>query len=151
MNVSDEELFEKWLAALRSGEYEQGEAYLRPNERFYCCLGVLCDVTDREAWTFTEYGDYYWGEETSESTPPAWLSAELGIEEYVTLLTYLNDHGGFTFVEIAEVLEKARTLDQRDEDHLLRIAGDLSTGQATSDAVLSFFGMRGFNQSSPAP
>jgi hypothetical protein len=32
-----------WLAALRSGEYEQGGAYLNRNGKF-CCLGVLCDL-----------------------------------------------------------------------------------------------------------
>ena len=38
-----------WLAALRSGKYEQGQHALRvPGEQAgqyaYCCLGVLCDV-----------------------------------------------------------------------------------------------------------
>lgn len=37
----------KWLAALRSGNYTQGQnALIRIKEstREYCCLGVLCDV-----------------------------------------------------------------------------------------------------------
>lgn len=38
----------KWLTALRSGKYKQGEGYLRQknyhNKIEYCCLGVLCDV-----------------------------------------------------------------------------------------------------------
>jgi hypothetical protein len=33
----------RWLAALRSGEYEQGRGYLHPGSTF-CCLGVLCDL-----------------------------------------------------------------------------------------------------------
>lgn len=43
------EVKEKWLNALRSGEYEQTNGCLRDmgNEKIpsgYCCLGVLCDV-----------------------------------------------------------------------------------------------------------
>ena len=33
----------QWVAALRSGNYEQGRRYLRWGEGF-CCLGVLCDL-----------------------------------------------------------------------------------------------------------
>lgn len=32
-----------WLAALRSGEYEQGASALKRGGK-YCCLGVLCDL-----------------------------------------------------------------------------------------------------------
>ena len=38
----------KWVAALRSGEYQQGFAYLQQviesGSSRYCCLGVLCRV-----------------------------------------------------------------------------------------------------------
>lgn len=37
------ELKQRWLNALRSGNYQQGSGYLNRQER-YCCLGVLCDV-----------------------------------------------------------------------------------------------------------
>lgn len=36
----DPELKAKWVAALRSGEHEQGENFLYAEGR-YCCLGVL--------------------------------------------------------------------------------------------------------------
>jgi hypothetical protein len=39
----DAELKAKWVAALRSGEYVQGTAYLESDGKF-CCLGVLCRV-----------------------------------------------------------------------------------------------------------
>ena len=39
----DPELKAKWVAALRSGEYKQGQGLLNNNERM-CCLGVLCEV-----------------------------------------------------------------------------------------------------------
>lgn len=46
----------RWVAALRSGEYQQGQGYLcqvtHPNTpeegKRYCCLGVLCDLAVQE-------------------------------------------------------------------------------------------------------
>jgi hypothetical protein len=40
---------EKWIAALRSGKYQQGHLRLRTGDAF-CCLGVLCDLVDHEGW-----------------------------------------------------------------------------------------------------
>lgn len=39
----NQEIKQKWLEALRSGEYKQGQSALRENDRF-CCLGVLCNL-----------------------------------------------------------------------------------------------------------
>jgi len=39
----------KWLAALRSGEYTQGQRWLKRGGR-YCCLGVLCDIMPEIGW-----------------------------------------------------------------------------------------------------
>lgn len=47
-------LWEKWDAALRSGEYQQARGVLREErsncgpEGGYCCLGVLQDVADKD-------------------------------------------------------------------------------------------------------
>jgi len=41
------EIAEKWVAALRSGEYQQERGYLH-TEHGHCCLGVLCDLHQRE-------------------------------------------------------------------------------------------------------
>lgn len=38
-----QDILNQWLAALRSGEYKQGQGKLRVSEGF-CCLGVLCDL-----------------------------------------------------------------------------------------------------------
>lgn len=43
----NKELKQKWVAALRSGEYKQGKGkllYHENGETSYCCLGVLCEV-----------------------------------------------------------------------------------------------------------
>lgn len=34
---------DKWVKALRSGDYKQGRGLLCENDKF-CCLGVLCDI-----------------------------------------------------------------------------------------------------------
>ena len=39
----DPVLKKKWVAALRSGKYEQGKEALRNGDK-YCCLGVLCEI-----------------------------------------------------------------------------------------------------------
>jgi len=41
------EVKEKWVAALRSGEYKKGRKYMRKGGR-YCCLGVLTDLYCKE-------------------------------------------------------------------------------------------------------
>tara|TARA_R110002074_G_scaffold402324_1_gene607118 strand:- start:177476 stop:177784 length:309 start_codon:yes stop_codon:yes gene_type:complete len=35
---------EKWVAALESGTFKQGNGQLRHRNK-YCCLGVLCEIT----------------------------------------------------------------------------------------------------------
>lgn len=41
------ELIEKWVEALRSGDYKQGRQALRNKYNEYCCLGVLCDISKK--------------------------------------------------------------------------------------------------------
>ena len=45
--MMDPELKQKWIDALRSGKYQQARSQLRSGEGF-CCLGVLCDITNTE-------------------------------------------------------------------------------------------------------
>ena len=54
----------KWVAALRSGEFKQGEGYLN-NKGTHCCLGILCELAliegkvpgYRDKSRITNYGD----------------------------------------------------------------------------------------------
>lgn len=41
---------DKWIAALRSGDYVQGRHCLQTWNHKFCCLGVLCDVLDPSKW-----------------------------------------------------------------------------------------------------
>jgi len=45
----NKELIRNWVKALRSGDYEQSSERLRSDDRF-CCLGVLCDVSEIGEW-----------------------------------------------------------------------------------------------------
>lgn len=51
----DADLKARWTAALRSGEYAQGQGVLRSatedgKDLEYCCLGVLLDTLNPEGW-----------------------------------------------------------------------------------------------------
>lgn len=56
-----QEVKTKWIAALRSGAYEQAEAALAretpDGQRCYCAIGVLADLIDPKGWRPDGYAD----------------------------------------------------------------------------------------------
>jgi hypothetical protein len=100
---------QKWVAALRSGEYKKGTRGLRsPNSEGgynYCCLGVLCNLINPNAWrhsVFSPGNDF----EERLSYVPDKISEEIGLsDDYQHELARLND-SGYSFAEIAEVIER---------------------------------------------
>jgi hypothetical protein len=44
----------RWVKALRSGEYKQTKGALRADSG-YCCLGVLCDLAEKEGIVVSEH------------------------------------------------------------------------------------------------
>lgn len=118
------EVKEKWLAALRSGNYAQGKGVLREGDGF-CCLGVLCDVAINEGvlspWTQNSITrSWKCGDDNSDEgyaiTPRAvqtWARIdETGTfredhtDENPGCLTMLNDFAGYNFAQIADVIEE---------------------------------------------
>ena len=122
-----------WIEALRSGKYGQGTAGLRSLDQ-YCCLGVACEVSDLGNWenkgddydTFRLYDGSLSRQERLNSVelvgealpPPAvlrWLGlktdqGQFRLESGVTeMLTSLNDNQGYTFEQIADVIESEPT------------------------------------------
>ena len=88
----------KWVAALRSGKYEQCRGDLRRGDKF-CCLGVACDLIDKDGWE-KEVGSFGMGWNGYESADlPFILSDESRI------LVELNDTAGLSFEEIADYIE----------------------------------------------
>ncbi len=54
----NEDIKQRWVEALRSGQYTQGTEYLR-RDNDYCCLGVLCDLKAPDGWHAYENSDLY--------------------------------------------------------------------------------------------
>lgn len=106
----NKEIKQKWVEALRSGEYEQGTESLRRDGK-YCCLGVLCDIhaySLKKEWE-TDNDFYYSYDGASMYLPRAvfnWAGLT-GRHPSVNgeLLANLND-GGTPFTEIADLIEK---------------------------------------------
>lgn len=48
--MTKEEFKAKWLEALRSGRYKQGQGFLRCGDE-YCCLGVALDIINPKGWS----------------------------------------------------------------------------------------------------
>jgi hypothetical protein len=71
--MMNQEIKEKWVNALRSGDYEQGQGALRNLDGQYCCLGVLCDLYDKHR--MEDFG--------AESS---WTVDTVSLNEYISVL-----------------------------------------------------------------
>ena len=87
----------KWLKALRSGKYSQGQDCLKDGDD-YCCLGVLCDVTN----TMPEDPGVSFADQTSTGTARPFL----GLSRMMQHSLAVRNDGGNTFEEIADHIEK---------------------------------------------
>lgn len=106
---------QKWVEALRSGEYTQTRGQLKDYSRF-CCLGVACDLFMKETGRGYWNGDIFYAEdggeyEASLLMPPImhWLGLEDRSGGYVSnsaprSLASQNDDGK-SFSEIADIIE----------------------------------------------
>ena len=109
----------KWLKALRSGKYKQGQDYLYADGKM-CCLGVACDLYAEEeggVWTRTSRAGIYKFEK-SMYAPPVNVQMWMGCGEQDWSLPFtfrsdsnnasiigLNDSAKLTFSQIADVIE----------------------------------------------
>jgi hypothetical protein len=108
------EIKARWVAALRSGEYQQGKGKLNQGGAM-CCLGVLCDLHAREtggAWEHVTSGvAYYAGSPNylpervqTWADLPDRAGATVEIRGDRSWLPWHND-GASTFAEIADAIE----------------------------------------------
>lgn len=93
----DAELKAKWVKALRSGQYEQGQGVLYNRDTgHYCCLGVLAEVAgvfldpDGKPQRAGHLRDHY----------------DILDQETQSDLWRMNDNHGKSFPEIADWIEK---------------------------------------------
>lgn len=98
----------EWIAALRSGNYSQAQGTLKTLGNYFCCLGVLCDLSAKKSLgSWQPSGNFvYEGAYISTSLPIA-LRLKLGIActEQDTLIK-MNDKESKSFNEIADYIEK---------------------------------------------
>lgn len=124
----DQAVKQKWLQALRGGQYQQAREALRVGEGF-CCLGVLCDLylKDGQPGEWQEGGiietpavDRRWSTPTEERVAmlPEAVVLWAGLHHheqstdprvtdrgYTTTLSSLNDNGR-SFTQIAKIIEE---------------------------------------------
>lgn len=123
------EIADKWVAALRSGKFEQAKEALKKGDG-YCCLGVLCTLTPEEVGKF-EGAKYYYNRKrfdedefgNSVEQPPYRVSEDGELPESVQEwsgikssdgsinsirknLVGLNDTDEASFCEIADIIEE---------------------------------------------
>ena len=110
---------DKWVAALRSGEFEQTQEVLvledDDGKKSYCCLGVACVLAIREGIAEDFPDEEY--EDWDQELPPSirdWLGLQSGsgrlaedVAEQEHLIG-LNDKANLTFTEIADVIESGK-------------------------------------------
>lgn len=113
----NQEIKAQWLAALRSGEYQQGHDESRQPDGSMCCLGVLCHISRLGEWD--EDGNYIIDGSSRRGDLP------LRVAEWADLpsqnphiggyaLSHYNDGAGaqkllvrpHTFAEIADLIER---------------------------------------------
>lgn len=115
------ENIEKWVDALRSGEYSQDAENLR-TDAGYCCMGVASDVSGCGTWKRNDNGQWWFtnGDEKEDAYPALSVVDWLGLTdeddkdsrvlhvhyegEYRELAS-LNDSEGLSFAEIADLIE----------------------------------------------
>lgn len=96
------EIKAKWLEALRSGKYSQTTEMLR-NSHGFCCLGVLCDVANGDAW---EDFEWKYGEIVCDTELPEPFAKDVGLKGHEeAALVKLNDDQHASFSEIADYIE----------------------------------------------
>jgi hypothetical protein len=108
-----------WINALRSGEWKQGQGYLKQIRREkseYCCLGVACVMAGVELDEIGLRGDFGLWDQDREGIYgdkiPQWLMEVLELtERELHQVVFLNDTY-YNFDDIADYLEGNFTKDR---------------------------------------
>lgn len=128
--MSRKKLYEKWIAALKSGEYDQGHEALK-TDAGYCCLGVMEEVCFDVEFTKDLCGIEWVDDEGNSAIPSGRKSETMGLFKKLTeedleliasygllappnhlesmrwaLMVYANDNG-LNFEQIADFLENS--------------------------------------------
>jgi hypothetical protein len=105
------ELKQKWIEALRSGQYKQGNAYLAQTDEDttdayrHCCLGVLAECAGEPRARLL--GNEILDDIKRTDLLDRWdFRDDAENESLQRRLAKMNDDGGLSFAEIADWIEK---------------------------------------------
>lgn len=103
----DAELKAKWVEALRSGKYQQGNGSLREGDK-YCCLGVACDLVNSDAWLPVAEGLYTFKHEGERHMMiwPLAVQTMFGLDYAQSNKLWNMNDSSQSFAEIADYIEK---------------------------------------------
>lgn len=96
------ERLEEWIAALRSGKYQQGYGQLREFDS-YCCLGVACDLYDATGWESVRDGLFR--QQDGALMPRVVKKAYRITDRDVGMLINRNDGEHLNFAALADYIE----------------------------------------------
>jgi len=113
------EIKDRWLEALRSGKYKQGKEMLQDSEKNFCCLGVLCNLYNKEKHTgwadLNINGDeilpikvMYWAGLISQNPNVKYAKTLATLSTFNDGMAVGNDNmdiGQLNFNEIADLIE----------------------------------------------
>lgn len=59
------EILNRWVEALESGKYPQGVGMLKTLDGRFCCLGILCELSQLDEWQVDGAETFYLGNSRS--------------------------------------------------------------------------------------
>jgi|SRR5579859_7966605 len=114
----DERIKGLWTTALRSGEFQQGTTRLKTvhigRQTLHCCLGVLCELHDREfecSQSFENHSgelpDHVMTWAGLEDSNPYIRRPPSGSyqNDYMTHISFMNDMEHYNFSQLADLIE----------------------------------------------
>jgi len=104
-----EEVKDKWVKALRSGEYKQGKNRLEDKQGNYCCLGVLCVLAQKEGVKIDLLSNPEQIIGVNIGDQPEvrrWASIKQMSGSYGPSSLVRDNDSGATFPEIADIIEE---------------------------------------------
>ena len=102
----NKEIKEQWIKALRSGNYQQCKNYLNREDKEFCCLGVLCEISNlkKSGSEVKSYTDSFFASSVTYLPNAFRDKIEITGEQEARLIR-MNDNG-VSFNEIAKYIDE---------------------------------------------
>ena len=93
-------LYDDWIVALRTGHYESGKYLLKSADNKFCCLGVLCDISELGKWHY-DVNEQHYSYRVEDEDDYEVLSYALQSE-----INFFDTDGGFKLDELSPSLQE---------------------------------------------